>query len=71
MGNMLRPVKDNIGLKTPVVYKIPCQCGQVYIGNKSLVESRVEEHKRHLRLYYPEKSAVVQHSIAFFLKKSK
>jgi hypothetical protein len=29
--SFLRPVKDDLGLKTPGVYSIPCKCGQVYI----------------------------------------
>jgi hypothetical protein len=28
----LPPVKDALGLKMPVVYSIPCECGKVYIG---------------------------------------
>jgi len=28
----LPPVKDTLGLKMPVVYSIPCECGKVYIG---------------------------------------
>jgi hypothetical protein len=26
------PVKDAVGLRTPGVYSIPCECGRVYIG---------------------------------------
>jgi hypothetical protein len=26
------PVKDSLGLRTPGVYGIPCECGRVYIG---------------------------------------
>jgi len=26
------PVKDALGLRTPGVYSIPCECGRVYIG---------------------------------------
>jgi len=28
---LLSPVKDNVELKTQVVYSLPCDCGQVYI----------------------------------------
>jgi hypothetical protein len=28
---MLRPVKDDLGLKVPGVYRIPCECGEVYV----------------------------------------
>jgi hypothetical protein len=29
--NILRPVKDSLGLKAPGVYTIPCECGAFYI----------------------------------------
>jgi hypothetical protein len=32
ISSFLRPVKDDLGLKTPSVYSIPCECVQVYIG---------------------------------------
>jgi hypothetical protein len=28
----LRPIKDDLGLKTPGIYSIPCKCGRAYIG---------------------------------------
>jgi hypothetical protein len=28
------PVKDAVGLRTPGVYSIPCECGRVYIGQR-------------------------------------
>ncbi|KAJ4431302.1 hypothetical protein ANN_19899 [Periplaneta americana] len=60
----LRQVKDSQGLRTPGIYKIPCECGEVYIGQTGrTIEDRIKEHKRNLRLYYPEKSAMAQHSI--------
>jgi DNA-binding transcriptional MerR regulator len=41
----LRPVKDNMGLKTAGVYCIPCKCGNVYVGQSGCTtETRVEEH---------------------------
>jgi hypothetical protein len=30
-SHMLRPVKDDLGLKVSGVYSIPCQCGEVFI----------------------------------------
>jgi hypothetical protein len=30
--SLLRPVKHNLEVRTPGVYSIPCQCGQIYIG---------------------------------------
>ncbi|KAJ4446931.1 hypothetical protein ANN_13633 [Periplaneta americana] len=49
----LRQVKDSQGLRTPGIYKIPCECGEVYIGQTGrTIEDRIKEHKRNLRLYY-------------------
>lgn len=58
----VRPVKDSLGLRTPGIYEVPCQCGAVYIGQTGrTIEARCNEHKRCIRLGYPEKSAVAQH----------
>ncbi|PSN47783.1 hypothetical protein C0J52_15224 [Blattella germanica] len=47
----------------PGIYKIPCECSKVYIGQTGrTVFERVNEHQRYTRLGYPEKSAVAQHS---------
>jgi hypothetical protein len=63
IANFLRPVKDDLGLKTPGVYSIPCECGQVYIGQTgSPIDTRIKEHHRHIRLAHPDKSAVAEHS---------
>jgi hypothetical protein len=32
ISNYLPPVKDTVGLRTPGIYSIPCECGKVYIG---------------------------------------
>jgi hypothetical protein len=32
ISSYLPPVKDAIGLKAPGTYRIPCECGKVYIG---------------------------------------
>jgi hypothetical protein len=61
---MLRPVKDDLGLKVPGVYRIPCECGDVYVGQTGRsVEARCKEHMRHIHLEQPEKSAVAEHSV--------
>jgi hypothetical protein len=31
-SSLLRPAKVDLGLRTPGIYSIPCECGQVYIG---------------------------------------
>ena len=32
VSNYIPPTKDPTGLRTPGIYKIPCECGKVYIG---------------------------------------
>ncbi|KAJ4443773.1 hypothetical protein ANN_05551 [Periplaneta americana] len=60
----LNLLKDEKQRRSSRIYKIPCECGEVYIGQTGrTIEDRIKEHKRNLRLYYPEKSAVAQHSI--------
>jgi hypothetical protein len=57
------PVKDAIGLKTPGIYRIPSDCGMVYIGQSGRsIHLRIKEQDRHIRLAQPEKSAVAEHS---------
>jgi hypothetical protein len=60
----LPPVKDALGLRTPGIYSIPCECGKVYIGQSGRsIQLRIKEHNRHRRLEQPDKSAVAEHSI--------
>jgi hypothetical protein len=50
--------------RTPGVYRIPCECSRVYIGQTGrFVDIRLKEHRRHIRLEHPDKSAVAEHSI--------
>jgi hypothetical protein len=64
LSSLLRPIKDDLALKMPGVYSIPCECGKVYTGQTGhSIETRVKEHHRHIRLYHPEKSAMMEHSI--------
>jgi len=58
------PVKDALGLRTPGVYSIPCECGRVYIRQSwRSIQLHTKEHNRHIRLAQPNKSAVAEHSI--------
>jgi predicted GIY-YIG superfamily endonuclease len=51
-------------MKTPGVYSISCEFGKVYIGQTGCsIEIRINEHRRHIRLYHPEKSAMAEHSV--------
>jgi hypothetical protein len=64
LSSLLRPVKDHLGLRTPGVYRIPCECGRVYIGQTGhSVDIRLKDHQRHVRLEHPDKLAVAEHSI--------
>jgi hypothetical protein len=49
--HMLRPIKDDLGLKVLGIYRIPCECGKVYVGQTGRsVEARCKEHMRHITL---------------------
>jgi len=56
--------KDDLGLKTPGIYSIPCECGKVYIGQTGrTIENRIKEHQRNTRLLQIDKSALAEHSL--------
>jgi hypothetical protein len=64
ISNCLPPVKDAVGLRTPGIYSIPCECGKVYIGQSGRsIQIRIKEHERHIRLAQTEKSAITEYSI--------
>jgi hypothetical protein len=47
----LPPVKDALGLRTPGIYSIPCECGRFYIGQSGRsIQIRIKEHNRHIGL---------------------
>jgi len=63
ISSYMPPTKDAPGLRTPGIYKIPCECGEVYIRQSGRsVQLRIKEHERHIRLVQPDKSAVPEHS---------
>ncbi|XP_046382358.1 uncharacterized protein LOC124153306 [Ischnura elegans] len=63
--DILVEAKDPRGLKISGVYRVPCGCGKVYVGETArTIETRLKEHRRHLRLGQPEKSAIAEHSIS-------
>ena len=46
-----------------VVYRIPCECGKVYIGETGRpTQDRIKEHDRDIRLARTENSAVLEHA---------
>jgi hypothetical protein len=59
LSSLLCPVKDHLGLRTPGVYRIPCECGRVYIGQTGpSVDIRLKEHQWRIRLGHLDKSAI-------------
>ena len=64
LRSMLTKVKDTLppGKQSNVVYRIPCSCGQVYIGEtKRRLEMRLKEHRDACERGMMEKSAVAEH----------
>ena len=46
-----------------VVYKIPCECGKVYIGETGRpIQERIKEHDRDIRFARTQNSAVSEHA---------
>jgi hypothetical protein len=45
LSSLLHPVKDNLGLRTPDVYRIPCMCGRAYFEQMGgSVNIKLKEH---------------------------
>ena len=63
ISGYMPPTKDAPELRTPGIYKIPCECGKVYFGQSGQsVQLPIQEQGRHIRLAHPDKSAVAEHS---------
>ena len=65
LRTMLTRVKDRLPEEkhSKVVYRIPCDCGRVYIGETiRRLETRLKEHKEAHRKADTETSAVAEHS---------
>jgi hypothetical protein len=61
---MLRSVRDDLGLNVPGMYRIPCECDKVYVGQTGRsIEMRHKEHRRYICLDQLDKSAVAEHSV--------
>jgi hypothetical protein len=55
----LHPVKNDLGMRTPGVYSIPCKCSQAYNGQSGRsIQTRMKEHHVHMWLGHPDKLAV-------------
>jgi hypothetical protein len=62
LSSLLRYVTDHLGLRTPGIYRILCECGRRQTGRS--MDIRLREHQRHIRLEHPDESAVAEHIIA-------
>jgi predicted GIY-YIG superfamily endonuclease len=56
-----------VGLRTAGIYVIPCESGKVYVGQTGrTIVARLKEHRRHVRLNQPERSAVAELSLSTY-----
>jgi len=65
IGQFLRNPKDQRPpLSSAGVYRIPCSCGKVYIGETGrMVNIRKKEHQRDVRLKHATQSALSEHNV--------
>jgi hypothetical protein len=61
LSEFLRPVKDDLRLRTRGVYSISCEVCKVYTGRS--LDIRLKEYQRHIQPERPDKSAVAVHSM--------
>lgn len=62
LSECLPSVKDSLPLQTKGIYKIPCTCGKVYIGEtRRTIKTRISEHERDTRLKHITQSALAEH----------
>lgn len=63
--DILNPVKDKVEpLQREGVYRVPCSCGDVYIGQtRRSINTRLQEHKQALKKLDDNKSAIAEHAI--------
>ena len=57
--------KDNINVKTGIVYEIPCKdCEKVYIGQtKRYMKIRIREHKNNIKNAMKNHTSLTKHQI--------
>ena len=63
-SHLVRP-KDTVdpAKQDGVAYRIPCECGKVYIGETGRsMHERIKDHDRDIRLARPQASAVSEHA---------
>jgi hypothetical protein len=66
ISSFLRTAKDDMRLRMPSIYKVPCECELVYVGQSGhSIAARIEEQSRFIRLAQLERSAIAEYSINF------
>lgn len=66
ISSFLHPSKEGLGVRMPAVYGIPCESGQVYIGQTCRsIDTRMKEHHRHVRLGHLDKQAMAKHTFHY------
>jgi hypothetical protein len=64
VSSFLWLVKDNLGLRTLGVYRFPCDCSKIYIGQTGLsVDTGLKKDQQHVGLENPDQSTVAEHSV--------
>lgn len=64
LGTWFHRVKDNLELRPPGIYKNPCGCGRVYIGERGRTAiEQIMEHASYILLNQAEKSALAKHCV--------
>ena len=66
VSGFLPHTKDYLGLRTPGIYSIPSECGNIYIDQTGRsIESRIKECQRNTHLLQTDKSALAEHSLKY------
>jgi hypothetical protein len=61
LSSLLRLVKDHLRLRTPSVYRIPCEFGRVSTEQTGCsVDNKLKEHQQHIQLEHPDKWAIAR-----------
>jgi hypothetical protein len=64
ISGFLQPVKNDMGLRTPGVYSIPCECCKFYIKQTGCsIYIKLKKHHWHIQLKHLDKSDMTEHSI--------
>jgi hypothetical protein len=64
VSSFLLLLKDNLGLRTPGIYRISCECDRVYTGQTGhSVGTRLKEVQQHNQLEHPDMSAIAENSV--------